>query len=86
MTTELKKCVHPFEQLRISKWFMNNNGSFGGQVMNLLVNCLGCGGTGFLYEYRGNVSDQYLKPNSFMTRPHNGKCDHIDIKMEPERI
>lgn len=58
-------CEHPAIKLTFAKMFLNDNGSFGGQHVEVLLDCE-CGATVFVHSYRGNVSEQYVRPNSIM--------------------
>ena len=63
----MTKCLHTPDKLTFGKMFMNDNGDFGGQHMEVLLNCE-CGDTIFIHSYRGNISDQYYKPNTILHR------------------
>ena len=80
--TKQEECLHPFEKLRISKFFIKDNGSFGGQTLEVLVDCTGCMSTGFMYQYRGHVPSMYVVPNSILDRSKS-KDGHYRIDMEP---
>lgn len=61
--TERDECKHEAIKLTYSKMFINDNGSFGGQHIEILLNCE-CGATLFVHSYRGNMPEEYVKPNS----------------------
>lgn len=61
-----EKCQHEAIKLTFSKMFLNDNGGFGGQHIEILLDCE-CGATLFVNSYRGNVPREYVKPNSIMT-------------------
>lgn len=72
-------CEHPASKLTFSKMFLNDNGGFGGQVINILLDCQ-CGDTIFVYSYRGNVSQQYIQPNNVLHR--DSKKDLTKLKQQ----
>ena len=59
--------------------FQNDNGLFGGEVRTILLDCE-CGDVVFIYSYRGNISDQYFKPNNILCH-HNGLSVY-DLKQQ----
>lgn len=61
--TEVKDCSHPISKQKFDKMFMNDNGVFGGQTLNIILECE-CGYLSHIYSYRGNVPKEYVKPNS----------------------
>lgn len=61
------ECEHPASKLAFSKMFLNDNGLYGGQVIEILIDC-DCGDTFFLKSFRGNVADEYVKPNNILHR------------------
>jgi len=74
-------CQHEASKLTYSKMFVNDNGGFGGQTFNILLDCE-CGSTVFIYSYRGNVPKEYIKPNLVIEHLGNGKTDHINLKQQ----
>ena len=57
------KCLHPAKLLSYNKMFINDNGNFGGQCIEVLLDCE-CGATLFCRAFRGNVPKEYIQDNS----------------------
>lgn len=72
-------CNHEASKLTFSKMFQNDNGWFGGEVRTILLDCE-CGDTVFIYSYRGNVSEQYIKSNSVLC--HHKGSNSYDLKLQ----
>lgn len=56
-------CGHEVSKLQFNKMFLNDNGLYGGQVITVILKCE-CGYMAHIHSYRGNVSEQYITPNS----------------------
>jgi len=70
-------CNHDASKLTFAKMFLNDNGGYGGQHIEILLNCE-CGDTIFIKSYRGNVDESYIKPNCVLHK--DSKKDLTQLK------
>lgn len=80
-STSPSECLHEAKKLTFAKMFLNDNGSFGGQHVEILLDCE-CGATLFVHSYRGNVSEQYVRPNTIMPSFSGKEPDIIGKQQE----
>ena len=69
-----EKCKHEAKKLSFSKMFINDNGEFGGQNIEVLLDCE-CGATLFVRQERGNFPEMHHNETSTINYFGKGKSE-----------